>query len=68
MAKTDAATKAVGADLTSVLPNDGLPWYKKPHLVKLHLCVFSLILFGMLEMSESPMEQMGSKKPLIDRP
>ena len=49
MAKTDAITKAVGADLTSVLPNDGLPWYRKPYLVKLHLCGLSLILFGMFE-------------------
>jgi len=47
MVKTDAATKAVGAGLISVLPNDGLPWYRKPHVVKLHLCVLSLILFGM---------------------
>ena len=65
MAKTDAATKAVGADLMSVLPNDGLPWYKKPHLVKLHLCVLSLILFGKSETVGSPMENMDSK-PLID--
>lgn len=67
MAKTDAATKAVGADLVSVLPNDGLPWYKKPHLVKLHFCVFSLILFGTSGTIKSPLEQIDNKSLLIDR-
>jgi hypothetical protein len=64
MAKTDAATKAVGADLMSVLPNDGLPWYRKRHLVKLHFCVLSLILFGKFETIACAIGQ--HNKPLID--
>ncbi|KAM0720702.1 hypothetical protein Q7P37_004839 [Cladosporium fusiforme] len=43
----DTATKkAVGDDLLAVLPNDGIPWYKKTHLLKLHFCVFSLVMFS----------------------
>ena len=42
----DTATqKAVGSELLAVLPKDGLPWYKKAHMLKLHFCVFSLVMF-----------------------
>ena len=42
----DSATqKAVGNELLAVLPKDGLPWYKKAHMLKLHFCVFSLVMF-----------------------
>lgn len=45
----DSATqKAVGNELLAVLPEDGLPWYKKAHMLKLHFCVFSLVMFCML--------------------
>ena len=44
----DTATqKAVGNELLAVLPKDGLPWYKKAHMLKLHFCVFSLVMFCM---------------------
>jgi hypothetical protein len=44
----DTATqKAVGSELLAVLPKDGLPWYKKAHMLKLHFCVFSLVMFCM---------------------
>ncbi|KAM0709861.1 hypothetical protein Q7P35_003903 [Cladosporium inversicolor] len=43
----DTATKkAVGDELLAVLPKDGLPWYKKAHMLKLHFCVFSLVMFS----------------------
>lgn len=42
----DAATKrAVGGELLAVLPRDGIPWYKKTHMLKLHFCVLSLVMF-----------------------
>lgn len=42
----EAATKrAVGSELLAVLPKDGQPWYKKTHMLKLHFCVFSLVMF-----------------------
>lgn len=40
-----ATKKAVGDELLAVLPKDGIPWYKKAHLLKLHFCVFSLVMF-----------------------
>ena len=40
-----ADRKAVGDELLAVLPRDGTPWYRKPHLIKLHFCVFSLMMF-----------------------
>lgn len=44
--KGDKATqKAVGTELLAVLPQDGVPWYKKAHMVKLHFCTFSLVMF-----------------------
>jgi hypothetical protein len=43
---SDAATKrAVGGELLAVLPRDGIPWYKKGHMLKLHFCVLSLVMF-----------------------
>jgi hypothetical protein len=43
---SDAATKrAVGEELLAVLPRDGIPWYKKGHMLKLHFCVLSLVMF-----------------------
>lgn len=40
-----ANRNAVGDELLAVLPIDGKPWYKRAHLVKLHFCVFSLMMF-----------------------
>ncbi|KAL0939877.1 sugar transporter [Colletotrichum truncatum] len=37
--------KAVGHELASVLPNDGVPWWKKRHLIKLNFCIASFMLF-----------------------
>ncbi|KAF5522402.1 Lactose permease [Colletotrichum aenigma] len=37
--------KAVGHELASVLPNDGIPWWKKSHLIKLNFCIVSFMLF-----------------------
>jgi hypothetical protein len=43
---SDAATnRAVGGELLAVLPRDGIPWYKKGHMLKLHFCVLSLVMF-----------------------
>lgn len=50
----DTATqRAVGSELLAVLPKDGLPWYKKAHMLKLHFCVFSLIMFCMFSYLEA---------------
>ena len=38
--------KAVGPELAAVLPNDGIPWYKKPYLAKLNFSVFCLVLYS----------------------
>ena len=38
--------KAVGRELASVLPQDGQPWYKKGHIVKLSYIILSLVLFS----------------------
>lgn len=40
-----ATQKAVGTELLAVLPQDGVPWYKKGHMLKLHFCTFSLVMF-----------------------
>ncbi|KAF9871048.1 sugar transporter [Colletotrichum karsti] len=42
---TASEAKAVGHELASVLPNDGLPWWKKSHLIKLNFCIVSFMLF-----------------------
>jgi len=39
-------TKAVGAELAAVLPDDGIPWTRQAHLVRLNLSIFSLILLS----------------------
>src|ERR1700744_3220841 len=39
-------TKAVGAELSAVLPQDGIPWYQKLHLVRLNFSIFCLILYA----------------------
>lgn len=46
MVQAGMASKAVGADMAAVLPQDGRPWYKKTHLLKLNFCMLSLILFS----------------------
>lgn len=43
--KTNADKKAVGDEMLAVLPRDGVPWYKKTHMMKLHFCVLSLVMF-----------------------
>jgi hypothetical protein len=51
---SDAATKrAVGGELLAVLPRDGIPWYKKGHMLKLHFCVLSLVMFCEFLFSDS---------------
>ncbi|KAF4964252.1 hypothetical protein FSARC_7806 [Fusarium sarcochroum] len=44
-AKPDVA-KATGTELAAVLPDDGTPWYKRKNLVKVNICVISLMLFS----------------------
>jgi hypothetical protein len=41
-----STTQAVGAELAAVLPNDGIPWYKKPHLLRLNFSIISIVLFS----------------------
>ncbi|KAH6997270.1 general substrate transporter [Ilyonectria destructans] len=38
--------KGVGPELAAVLPQDGLPWYKKSHLVRLNFSIICLVLFS----------------------
>ncbi|KAM6524487.1 hypothetical protein FALCPG4_010099 [Fusarium falciforme] len=38
--------RSAGVELAAVLPNDGIPWYKHKHLVKVNFCVMSLMLFS----------------------
>ncbi|KAJ4175292.1 hypothetical protein NW754_005713 [Fusarium falciforme] len=38
--------RPAGVELAAVLPNDGIPWYKHKHLVKVNFCVMSLMLFS----------------------
>ncbi|KAH7083007.1 sugar transporter [Paraphoma chrysanthemicola] len=45
IAKITARGKGLNDELLAVLP-DNKPWYTKPHLLKLHFCIFSLILFS----------------------
>ncbi|KAH8659861.1 general substrate transporter [Xylariales sp. PMI_506] len=40
------APKSVSDELGGVLPQDGLPWYKRGYLVKLNLTLVSLVLFS----------------------
>jgi hypothetical protein len=35
----------VAEHLASVLPSDGKPWYKQPHLLRLNFIILSLVLF-----------------------
>ena len=37
---------AVGAELAAVLPNDGIVWYRKSHLLRLNLYIFFLVFFS----------------------
>ncbi|KXH28039.1 low-affinity glucose transporter HXT1 [Colletotrichum nymphaeae SA-01] len=39
----EANAKAVGAELAAVLPDIG-PWYKQAHILRLNLCIASLIM------------------------
>jgi MFS family permease len=32
--------------LTAVVPSDGIPWWKKPHLLRLNLIILSLVLYS----------------------
>ncbi|OLN95585.1 Lactose permease 15 [Colletotrichum chlorophyti] len=41
--QSDANVKAVGAELAAVLPDNG-PWYKQPHILRLNLCVASIVM------------------------
>ncbi|USW48591.1 Putative major facilitator, sugar transporter, major facilitator superfamily [Septoria linicola] len=41
-----ARSNAIGDELLAVLPADDKPWYRKWHLVKLNLCILSLVLFS----------------------
>jgi MFS family permease len=38
--------KAVGADLSAVLPTDGVPWYQCSHLRRLNFSVFCMIVLS----------------------
>ncbi|ETN38888.1 uncharacterized protein HMPREF1541_06929 [Cyphellophora europaea CBS 101466] len=40
------AERGIGAALAAVLPQDGLRWWQKPHLVYLNFCLWSLFLFS----------------------
>lgn len=43
---SDAAhAKAIDAELIAVLPADKRPWYQKSYLLRLNLCILSLVLF-----------------------
>jgi hypothetical protein len=37
-------SKAVGDELAAVLPKIEKPWWKRMHLVKLNLCILSLLM------------------------
>ncbi|KAJ5018248.1 hypothetical protein K4K57_005678 [Colletotrichum sp. SAR 10_99] len=41
--KNSANAKAVGAELAAVLPDIG-PWYKQPHILRLNLCIISIMM------------------------
>lgn len=46
MGAQKAEANAIGKELLAVLPNDGVPWYKKPYLLRLNFSILSLVLFG----------------------
>ncbi|KAK2035427.1 general substrate transporter [Colletotrichum zoysiae] len=37
--------KSVGRELAGVLPDDGVRWWRKKHLLKLNFCILSFMLF-----------------------
>lgn len=37
---------ALGPELAACMPKDGIPWYKKKHLLKLNFCMFCLFMFA----------------------
>ncbi|KAF6802341.1 sugar transporter [Colletotrichum sojae] len=41
--QSSSNAKAVGAELAAVLPDAG-PWYKQPHVLRLNLCIISLMM------------------------
>lgn len=55
--ESNANKKAVGDELLAVLPKDGVPWYKKTHMLKLHFCVFSLVMFCEYSSSRTPLSR-----------
>jgi MFS family permease len=38
--------RSTNDELNAVLPKDGIPWWKKSHLIKTNICVISLMLFS----------------------
>ena len=38
--------KAIGREMAQYIPQDGKPWFKKPHLLRLNFYLFSLFLFS----------------------
>jgi hypothetical protein len=44
IAKVTVRSKGLNDELVAVLP-DNKPWYTKAHLIKLHFCIGSLMLF-----------------------
>ncbi|KAH8601507.1 glucose transporter HXT1 [Bisporella sp. PMI_857] len=38
--------QAVGAAIAKIVGHDSVPWYKKPHLLRLNLMVVSLVMFS----------------------
>ncbi|EKD14454.1 uncharacterized protein L3040_001068 [Drepanopeziza brunnea f. sp. 'multigermtubi'] len=46
MGSDDAKNKYVGAALAAVMPVDDKPWYRKPNMVYLNFCLFSLLLLS----------------------
>jgi hypothetical protein len=44
IAKVTVRSKGLNDELAAVLP-DNKPWYTKAHLIKLHFCIGSLMLF-----------------------
>ncbi|KAL4920467.1 hypothetical protein BDW62DRAFT_198782 [Aspergillus aurantiobrunneus] len=49
MAHKDIQARSVGPELARVLPNDGIPWYRKRHFLRLN---FSLLSFFLLSASD----------------
>lgn len=46
MKSSNSRSNAIGPELLAVLPQDQRSWYTKAHLVKLNLCIVSLVLFS----------------------